>query len=183
MDIHGGGVDLIFPHHEAEAVLSEALSGRRSVKYWLHNQFVTYYGEKMSKSKGNLVTARKALELAGPDALRYYLLSTHYRKKMDFSLESLEAARERLIGIQRTFARSLVGARRGCKDARPRRVESCIEHFYSAMDSDFDTGRAIQAINDLAELLEHKRVRGATRSLVLKALTDFQAILGFSLGV
>jgi len=183
MDIHGGGVDLIFPHHEAEAVLSEALSGRRSVKYWLHNQFVTYYGEKMSKSKGNLVTARKALELAGPDALRYYLLSTHYRKKMDFSLEGLEAARESLIGIQRTFARSLVGTRRGCKDAGPRRVEACIEHFYSAMDSDFDTGRAIQAINELADLLERKRVRGETRSHVEKALTNFQAILGFSLGI
>jgi cysteinyl-tRNA synthetase len=183
MDIHGGGVDLIFPHHEAEAVLSEALSGRRSVKYWVHNQFVTYYGEKMSKSKGNLVTARRALELVGPDALRYYLLSTQYRKKMDFSLEGLEAAREALNGIQRTFARSMVGVRRGCKDAGPRRVEACIDHFFRAMDSDFDTGRAIQAVNDLADLLDRLRVRGVTRSSVVKALTDFQTILGFSLGI
>jgi len=183
MDIHGGGVDLIFPHHEAEVVLSEALSGKRSVKYWVHNQFVTYGGEKMSKSMGNLVTARKALELVGPDALRFYLLATHYRKKMDFSLLSLEVAAENLHALQRTFARSLAGKRPGCKDAEARSLNACINHFFSAMDSDFDTARAILAVFELADILEKKRVMGKARSKLRRAVQDYQRILGLSLGI
>jgi cysteinyl-tRNA synthetase len=183
MDIHGGGVDLIFPHHEAEVVLSEALSGKRSVKYWVHNQFVTLAGEKMSKSKGNLVTARKALELVGPDALRFYLLSVHYREKMDFSLCSLEVASENLRAVQRIFARSLVGSRPGCKEVKVRNLDMAIGHFFTAMDSDFDTAQAIMAVFELADLLEKKKVTGKARSKLRRALQDYQGILGINLGI
>jgi len=183
MDIHGGGMDLIFPHHEAEAVLSEAFSGKKSVKYWVHNQFVTFGGEKMSKSKGNLVTARRAIELVGPDAVRLYLLSTHHRKRVDFSLDELDLTRQNLMLLQRTFARALEGGRPSCKDAAPKVVRGCISRFFSAMDSDFDTSRAIRAMEDLSRVLEKRRVQGGCRATVKRAVLDFQKILGIDLGV
>jgi cysteinyl-tRNA synthetase len=183
VDIHGGGVDLIFPHHESEYVLSEALTGRASVRYWVHNNFVTSEGQKMSKSKGNMITARKAIEMVGPDALRYYLLSTHYRKKMDFTLEGLDLARYNLLEIQRVLARGLAMKRTGCKEATRKALDTCLGHFFRAMDSDFDTSKAILAIIELASLLERRRVAIKDRARVKKAVLDFQQILGLSLGL
>ena len=183
MDIHGGGLDLIFPHHEAESVLSEALTGKPSVRYWVHNQFVTNEGEKMSKSKGNMVLARRAMELVGPDALRYYLLSTHYRKKMEFSIQGLMLARDNLTEIQRVIARGLRPGRPGCKPATRKALDTCIGHFFRAMDSDFDSSKAILAIIGLASLLERKRIAHKDMGRVKKAVLDFQGVLGLSLGL
>ena len=183
VDIHGGGVDLIFPHHESEYVLAEALTGRCPVRYWVHNNFVTSEGQKMAKSKGNMVTARKAIEMVGPDALRYYLLSTHYRKKMDFTMEGLELSRDNLLEIQRVLARGLAMKRAGCPVATRKALDTCINHFFKAMDSDFDTSRAILAIIELASLLERKRIALKDKAHVKKAIIDFQQILGLSLGL
>jgi len=183
VDIHGGGVDLIFPHHESEYVLSEALTGRCPVHYWIHNNFVTSEGQKMAKSIGNMVMVRKAIEMVGPDAVRYYLLSTHYRKKMDFTLEGLELARDNLGEIQRVLARVLAMKRAGCKEAKRKALDTCIGHFYKAMDSDFDTSKAILAIIELASLLERRRIGLKDKAHVKTAVLDFQKILGLSLGL
>jgi cysteinyl-tRNA synthetase len=102
---------------------------------------------------------------------------------MDFSLLSLEVAAENLHALQRTFARSLAGKRPGCKDAEARSLNACINHFFSAMDSDFDTARAILAVFELADILEKKRVMGKARSKLRRAVQDYQRILGLSLGI
>jgi len=181
-DIRGGGIDLKFPHHESEALLSEALNGKPSAKYWVHNQLVTLGGEKMSKSKGNLVTIRKALEKAEPDALRFYLLSAHYRKRMAFSLQRLELAQIALLGIRRTVSRSLEGQTRGKKEADRKGAVSCISDFHRSMENDFDTPRALLAIIDLVRILERSRLVGRNRTMIRKAVTGFQDILGMDLG-
>jgi len=181
-DIRGGGIDLKFPHHESEALLSEVLNGKPSAKYWVHNQLVTLGGEKMSKSKGNLVTIRKALEKAEPDALRFYLLSAHYRKRMAFSLQRLELTYAALLGIRKTVSRSLEGQTRGKKEADRKGVRICIDDFHRSMDNDFDTPRALLAIIDLVRILERSRLVGRSRTMVRKAILDFQDILGMELG-
>ena len=96
-DFHGGGSDLIFPHHENEIAQSEGCSGQHpSVRYWLHNGFITINSEKMSKSLNNFFLVKDILEQYSPDALRYFLLSTHYRSPLDFSDERLEEANKSL---------------------------------------------------------------------------------------
>ena len=182
-DIRGGGVDLKFPHHESERLISEVLNRKPSAKYWLHNQLVTLEGEKMSKSKGNLVTIRKALEEAGPDALRFYPLSAHYRKRMAFSVKRLELAHTALVGMRKTLSRVLEGQGRGKKEVDRKGVMTCIKDFHRSMDNDFDTPRALLAIIDLVRMLERCRLVGRNRTMVRKAFTGFQEILGIDLGV
>lgn len=183
VDIHGGGMDLIFPHHESEAVLSEALTGEPAARYWIHNQFVTVEGEKMSKSRGNLITIREALERAGPDALRFYLLSVHYRKRLAFSCHRLDVAKETLEHFRETVTKAITKKQPHLKDVNKDLLESCIKAFYNAMDNDFDTPRAMTCLRDLVRLLEKCRVRGKNCDKVTKALLDCQKILGIDLGV
>src|ERR1039457_1724766 len=91
-DIHGGGKDLIFPHHENEIAQSEAATGRQFVRYWIHNGFVNINAEKMSKSLGNFFTIREVLEKYDSEIIRFFLLSAHYRSPLDFSYQNLNEA-------------------------------------------------------------------------------------------
>lgn len=95
-DIHGGGQDLIFPHHENEQAQSMAASGRPLARYWVHNGFVTIRGEKMSKSLGNFLTIREMVRRFHPEAVRLFLLSRHYRTPLDYSEEALQEAQNHL---------------------------------------------------------------------------------------
>ena len=96
-EIHGGGQDLIFPHHENERAQSEALFGVKPwVKYWLHTGYLTVHGEKMSKSLGNIIPLREAVKKWGAETLRLWLLSAHYRTQLDYSEDALEQARANL---------------------------------------------------------------------------------------
>ncbi|MBU6428464.1 MAG: cysteine--tRNA ligase, partial [Cyanobacteria bacterium REEB65] len=104
LDIHAGGMDLIFPHHENEIAQSEAMTGKPFVHYWLHNGFVNVDAEKMSKSLGNFATVRDLLERYDPQVIRYFLLQTHYRQDCDFAAEPLEAAASALRRLQRSLA-------------------------------------------------------------------------------
>jgi cysteinyl-tRNA synthetase len=182
VDIHGGGMDLIFPHHESEGLLSEAFTGRPATKYWIHNQFVTFDGEKMSKSKGNLVTMRDAVGMEGADALRLYLLSVHYRKRMGFSKHGLKAAKATLEGFQRTVKKVLdrdgPGPTLGMKALR-----SHIADFFKAMDDDFDTPKAILALRDLMGLLRRSRPSKKGIEVLEEAIQDVQEVLGIDLGL
>ncbi len=92
-DIHGGGLDNIFPHHECEIAQSEAATGKPFVRYWMHNNMVTVNGSKMSKSTGNFVTIKDALQQYDTPTLRFFILSSHYRSRLDFGKEALESAR------------------------------------------------------------------------------------------
>jgi cysteinyl-tRNA synthetase len=157
LDIHGGGLDLIFPHHENEIAQSEAYTGKPFCLYWIHNGFVSVEGEKMSKSLGNVLLIQDMVKEYHPEVLRLFLLSTHYRSPIDFSRKGLEEAREAMNRLYRTLeAVEEVGVSEG----KPTGGESMEvvaklkekrEAFYNAMDDDFNSALA------LAKLFEGAR--------------------------
>ncbi|CAJ1348179.1 unnamed protein product [Effrenium voratum] len=151
LDIHGGGPDLVFPHHENEIAQSEAANGAPYVKTWMHCAAVRSTGkEKMSKSLGNFVTIRDALKKYDGEVLRFYFLSSQYRRPLLYSEEALEEAQERLLKLYG----ALRGAKPGGAECEP---AECEQHgrFLLAMSNDFDTVNAISAISDLSkELLQ-----------------------------
>jgi len=158
-DIHGGGTDLIFPHHENEIAQSEAYSGKKFVKYWLHNGTVNLKGEKMSKSIGNFFTTREVLKHFSGEVVRYFLLSRHYGSPIDFSFEQLEEAEtayKRLSNTIKQIAGILDGhIGNNQKDEEEnnkfsRAIKIRQEEFEEAMDDDFNTARAIGVIHDFA---------------------------------
>jgi cysteinyl-tRNA synthetase len=156
-DIHGGGVDLIFPHHENEIAQSEAYSGQKFVNYWLHNGTVNLSGEKMSKSQGNFFTSREVLKEFTGQEVRYFLLSRHYRSPIDFSYEKLEEAKTSLERIQNT-RRQLdkvlnldINAAAENKDDSTFFEEILAKKnaFVDALSDDFNTAEAIGVLHDL----------------------------------
>jgi cysteinyl-tRNA synthetase len=143
-DIHGGGRDLIFPHHENEIAQSEGVSGKPFVRYWLHNGFVNVNQEKMSKSLGNFFTIRDILKLYDPEVVRFFILSAHYRSPIDFSDHNLSEAQS---GLSR-FYEALEGAEKALKELPASEAESDLgkqleESFCAAMDDDFNSAQAI----------------------------------------
>ncbi|MGH2819315.1 MAG: class I tRNA ligase family protein, partial [Actinomycetota bacterium] len=145
VDIHGGGTDLIFPHHEAEIVQAEAVTGVTPfARFWVHVEMALCDGEKMSKSKGNMVFVRDVLEDFAPDGLRLYLLLTHYRRPLDFDRAELEAAA--------TLASKLAEAARpgGRGAGASLHPDPFIQRLDQALDDDLDTPEAIAALDDLA---------------------------------
>ncbi|HLV60400.1 MAG TPA: cysteine--tRNA ligase [Fredinandcohnia sp.] len=151
-DIHGGGKDLVFPHHENEIAQSEAAHHQPFAKYWLHNGFVTIQAEKMAKSLGNFVTIRDLLARYDGEALRYFLLSTHYRSPIDFSPEGLDAAQARVAYVYETLRRAderLEGhAPQGGEVLYPEVVEGFEARFREAMEDDFNTAAALAAVGE-----------------------------------
>ena len=143
-DIHGGGRDLIFPHHENEIAQSEGVSGKPFVKYWLHNGFVNVNQEKMSKSLGNFFTIRDILKLYDPEVVRFFILSAHYRSPIDFSDHNLAEAQS---GLSR-FYEALGAAEKALLELPVSEAESDLgeqleQSFRAAMDDDFNSAQAI----------------------------------------
>jgi len=147
LDIHGGGQDLIFPHHENEIAQSESFTGVKPfVKYWLHNGMVQLGEDKMSKSLGNLVTIKEILEKYSADAIRIFVLSSHYRSPLTYSEETLEAAERGVERLLRVISRDdSTGGKGEALDAEPYRKQ-----FIEAMDDDFNTPKALGTLFDLA---------------------------------
>ncbi|HPS93053.1 MAG TPA: cysteine--tRNA ligase [Deltaproteobacteria bacterium] len=149
LDIHGGGRDLIFPHHENETAQAEAAHGAEFVRYWIHNGFVTIDGEKMSKSLGNFMTIRELTKDVHPEILRLLLLSRHYRSPIDFSNEAVNSARQALV----RFYEMLDRVNHSPAEDRESRLEGLIGTFSSdfdeAMCDDFNTAKAIACLHDL----------------------------------
>jgi cysteinyl-tRNA synthetase len=154
LDIHGGGIENQFPHHEDEIAQAEAATGKPFVRYWLHNNMVTVGGQKMGKSLGNFLTLRDAFEKWPPMVIRLFILQSHYRSPTDFSPEALEAARagyERLAGATAAIEKAAAGALEGPADGQVGElVEGVRRRFAEAMDDDFNTPLALSAIFDLA---------------------------------
>ncbi|MCE4610931.1 MAG: cysteine--tRNA ligase [Desulfurococcales archaeon] len=150
IDIHGGGVDLVFPHHENERAQSEALTGEKWVKYWLHVSYLTIRGEKMSKSLGNIIPLREALAKWGSGPLRLWLLSSHYRHNLDYSEEALKQYTQlynRLRAVAERVARRLEKSEPSHyleeKDLSTLgRLRSLITGWHEAMSNDFNFGAA-----------------------------------------
>ncbi len=147
LDIHGGGQDLIFPHHENEIAQSESFTGKKPfVRYWLHNGLVQLGGDKMSKSLGNLITIKQALAKYSPDAIRVFILNSHYRSPLTYSEEGLEAAQNAGERLLRVVSRDdPTGGKGEALDAEPYRKQ-----FIEAMDDDFNTAKALAVLFDLA---------------------------------
>jgi cysteinyl-tRNA synthetase len=162
-DIHGGGKDLVFPHHENEIAQSEAASGKPFVRYWMHNGFVNINSEKMSKSLGNFFTIRDILNTYDSEVLRFFLLSAHYRSPIDFSDQNLSDAETGLERIYSALAAMDEFQAKPAVAAAPPATDAVAElsaklaalhiRFCEAMDDDFNTALAIAHIFDLVRAL------------------------------
>ena len=179
-DIHGGGEDLVFPHHENEKAQSVAANDAPFARYWIHNGFVTVESEKMSKSLGNFLTIRDALKSYLPEILRLFLLSQHYRSPLDFSKKAVLALQTGLVRIYRTLQRLevLLGGYDGEKDGPSSRFlaeeqkDPFLQEFVQAMDDDLNTAGAlaamfekIKAMNKLMDAYEDKPNEGILSQL------------------
>jgi len=149
-DIHGGGKDLIFPHHENEIAQSECATGQTFANYWIHNGFVNINHEKMSKSLGNFLMVKDVLQHFHPEAVRLFLLSKQYRKPIDFSAGALQEATTALDRIYAMLQRieNHVGPAQDAADDGMEASESYWQHFCEAMDDDFNTAKALAVVFD-----------------------------------
>ncbi|MDP3880010.1 MAG: cysteine--tRNA ligase [Dehalococcoidales bacterium] len=178
IDIHGGGRDLVFPHHENEIAQSESFTGRKPfVKYWLHNGLLQLGEEKMSKSLGNLVTIKEALTRYSADALRIFVLSSHYRRPLTYSEEALEAAEKGAERLRQVV--SLPVEDREAEDGID--VQAYQDRFIKAMDDDFNTAQAVAILFDLARDINRAGEAGHGVALGQKRLLEMAGVLGLTL--
>ena len=172
-DIHAGGHDLIFPHHENEIAQSEMATGAPFARYWLHNGMMNLDGEKMSKSTGHVVDLLEALDTYRPTAVRLVYLRTHYRKPLDFSLDALvdaEAALDRLWG----FRRRTPGPVEDAPDP------AALDRFQGVMENDFDVAGALGVLFDVVREGNRRLDAGEDASPLTAAYDEFVAILGLA---
>lgn len=157
LDIHSGGVDLTFPHHENEIAQAEAATGKPFVKYWLHNGYLLIDKEKMSKSLGNFMTARAAREKYSPLAIRLFMLSAHYRSPINFAPEGIEQASsavERLQNCISDIHHSLENRKTtGVDETLPVEIKNLEKKFITEMDDDFNTAGAMGVVFELVRLI------------------------------
>jgi len=184
-DIHTGGVDLIFPHHENEIAQSEALTGRRFVNYWLHCQHLLIDGQKMAKSLGNFITLQDLLSKGhSPRGIRLILISTHYRRQLNFTMEALESAGKTVENIL-AFVRRLKDAD-GKEYGVDELVESTRSKFETALDDDLDIRGALAAlfdfIGEVNRRLDGGKVSRGAAKKYLELLLSFDQVLGLRLG-
>ncbi|MFR7992074.1 MAG: cysteine--tRNA ligase [Lachnospiraceae bacterium] len=157
IDIHAGGEDLVFPHHENEIAQSEAANGKCFARYWMHNAFLNIDNRKMSKSLGNFFTVREISEKYDLQVLRFFMLSAHYRSPLNFSAELMEASKHGLDRILtaadrlRELAKTAEGSLTGNERAAVEQIEDFQKKFDEAMDDDFNTADAIAAIFELVK--------------------------------
>jgi len=148
-DVHGGGYELIYPHHEAEIAQGESLTKVKPlVKYWVHTGLLNIEGNKMSKSLGNVMSVRDALKQFGPDTLRLYLLSHHYREDMDFQEKGLKQMHDTYLDLR---AKAKIMEERRATKARRRDSGKVLAEFYAFLNDDFDTPKAIAFMMKLIE--------------------------------
>ena len=159
IDIHAGGEDLVFPHHENEIAQSEAANGKPFATYWMHNAFLNIDNKKMSKSLGNFRTVREISEQYDLQALRFFMLSAHYRSPLNFSAELMEASRnglERILtGVERLNDLLSRAAEKDLSEEEKKNLETkaeLVKKFEAAMDDDFNTADAISAVFELVKL-------------------------------
>ena len=177
LDIHGGGQDLIFPHHENEIAQSESYSGTQPfVRYWLHNGWLTFGEEKMSKSLGNIITIREGLEKYGADGLRLFVLTSHYRSPLSYSEEALESGKRAAERLR--LAATLPGGNGPPADVP---VESYRERLVEAMDDDLNTPAALAALFDLARDVNRARDEGRRIEEPQETLRELAGVLGLTL--
>jgi len=187
IDIHGGGLENIFPHHECEIAQSEAAYQKQFVKYWMHNNMVTVDGVKMGKSLNNFVTLKDAVQKHDPMAIRYFILMSHYRSALDFSENALDAATTGLKKIQ-TFLIRLEQKIKHTPEGESLLnlpIEDFEQSFRNAMNDDFNTPQALASVFDLInkvnksmDIPDEKHVKGDWIKLKEVLKTALEAVLG-----
>ncbi len=192
-DIHGGAIELAFPHHEAEIAQAESYTGVKPfVKYWIHTGLLTVEGEKMSKSLGNFITIREALRQYNPNALRIFLLSRHYRSPIDFRWELLDQARnsyERIVnGYANLMDMDLVDEGTEAEGEFLNGVRSTRERFFSSMMDDLNTAEALAQLFELVRVVNaHYEISGqltrAARDEAISTFQDMFEVLGIRVGL
>ncbi len=163
-DIHGGGMDLQFPHHENEIAQSEGATGKKFVNYWMHNGFVRVNEEKMSKSLGNFFTVREVLKQYRPEIIRFFILSSHYRSPLNYSDEQLNEA-------QAALTRLYIALRGTAAATTTALATDYVQRFEDAMNDDFNTPVALAILFDLARELNTAKTEKHTEKVNSLALT------------
>jgi len=182
IDIHTGGVDLVFPHHENEIAQAEALTGKRFVRYWLHAEHLMVEGQKMSKSLGNFYTLRDILDRGySPESIRYLLTTTPYRKQLNFTFDGLKAAAtsiERLRNFEYRLANEQLAD--GADEAMEERARAASRKFNEGLDDDLNTAEAVAAIfeyiRDANTAMDSRAFKAGNRAAALALLAGFDAI-------
>lgn len=182
-DIHGGGHDLTFPHHENEIAQSEAKTGKTFANYWLHNGFVNIDDEKMSKSLGNFILVHDLIKEVDPDIIRYFMATTHYRRPINYTAEALEEAKTNLDRV-RTAYRNLDYR---LADAKPALAdddeiwevfEDFMTHFIQAMDDDVNAANGITVVYEMARYMNLYAERSEVSKIIIeRMLYEYERIM------
>ncbi len=182
-DIHGGGLENVFPHHECEIAQSESAFGQPFARYWIHNNMITINGVKMSKSLNNYISIKDALNKYNAQSIRYFILTSHYRSPVDFSDQALAAAEKGLKKLQVTILRirQAIKDLADVKKAEALPVEQYVSAFRAAMDDDFNTPQAIAAVFDLLTEV-NKRLDTQDRRPAKNDLIQLEGILKQTVG-
>ena len=189
IDIHAGGEDLIFPHHENEIAQSEAANGKEFARYWMHNAFLNIDNRKMSKSLGNFRTVREISEQYDLQVLRFFMLSAHYRSPLNFSAELMEASKnglERILNATDNLKHLIASVAAEEMNAEEKeafsKTDAYVEEFEKAMDDDFNTADAIAAIFELVKYANTTATAESSKEY-LRGLLDKIVKLGDVLGL
>ena len=185
IDIHAGGQDLKFPHHENEIAQSEARNGKTFSNYWMHNEYININNEKMSKSKGNFFTVRDISKLYDLEVVRLFMLSTHYRNPINFSDEILnqsKAGLERLYNAKERVEFIISKLNDNAENADELKLEeelnSFRQRFIEAMDDDLNTADALSIIFELARFMNSNVNENSTKEFANKVLDEFNELTG-----
>ena len=182
LDIHAGGVDLVFPHHENEIAQSEAITSKPFARFWLHSEFLNVEAQKMSKSAGNFYTLRDLRDLGyAPEPIRYLLASVPYRKKLNFTFDGLKAAATAIDRL-RNFKLRLETERfaEGANEKLIERTESAAKRFAESLDDDLNTAEALAAlfeyVRDVNTAMDAGEFRAGNVPPALELLDEFDRI-------
>lgn len=183
IDIHAGGEDLVFPHHENEIAQSEAANGKTFARYWMHNAFLNIDNKKMSKSAGNFFTVRDITEKYDPMVLRFFMLSAHYRSPLNFSADLMEAAgngleriRTAVSNLQFKLSNAAEQDMTAAEEGLLTEAQSYVAKYDEAMDDDFNTADAISVIFELVKFINTNTDEARSRAF-LQALSDELVLL------
>jgi cysteinyl-tRNA synthetase len=182
IDIHAGGQDLIFPHHENEIAQSEAATGKPFAHYWMHNGFINVDNKKMSKSAHNFFTVREIAQVYGYEPIRYLMLQAHYRMPLNYTAEILEqckASLERMYNCRDSLKLALEKAASGAyTDEQKAQLEGFRERFCAAMDDDLNTADAISVVFDCIKSINLAIADGASKEYLTAASAVFEELIG-----
>ncbi|KRM10987.1 cysteine--tRNA ligase [Paucilactobacillus suebicus] len=191
-DIHGGGQDLAFPHHENEIAQSEARTGKKFARYWMHNGFVTVgdENEKMSKSLGNFVTVHDIVKTLDPQILRFLMATTQYRRPIQYSQKNITDATNNLNRIQTSFENITYrqkNAQIGADDDIDEKIDQLVDEYKTAMDDDFNAQNAIAVVYELIKLSnvydQQTSVKTGTIKKIIDTMKDLMSVFGIKLVV